>query len=1751
MVINSKKLYFSTTIFLLVILFCAVTNVSALFTDCWGQSSGNGGTRNSCNALGCVWASDNSSEVALNITNFYDPFCNIDEHCCMPNECWQFDGNQSGCTSGESSLSGVFLNCSWDPFMTYWYPNGTQAPPGGCMNDWASGGEWGGITEGCWKYDGDKASCSAQGSGCKWTANDQNQDPWCWIKSLTDAQGENPSATTTDIGCCETSGCWINDGNQTACQSSFQGNCWYDTFGGWCNTKWCGEITTEANCTYAQQNLFMPCNWTGSACNELGSSGFDFYSNDSDSCFSAGGWYNATGDCVMPDGGIGGGAGGFLFGNEAHCWFADNKADVCGNITGCIYCVAGNGIDGVDNNTATNICSRKQAGFCEGHATEDSGIPYDNLDGYNSLVDNSANLNCSHIKVKSACTYGPLPNCKWTNSSTIVGAYCEAGASSEKKSAPPVQYCEDPLSKNNYTLCMQLADTYMMPCKWQNTTYPITNCTFNGNAVFGEGGEKDFGVINSQFACTSSGGTWNTEFYIDGAILKQDSWCEMTGMFDIDQGTGVNNKMNCDTSCWACEFQSNGSAWNNAAAAQASCTGSDLGYCKWSTDSSAFNGFGWCDFPEEMEDGGAKDCDLECKGCDFMINPEQACNSSMANNGVGCKWVSEGTNNYCVDKTKKVCATDCFSCFDLNSCQSSSLSCSWDSTFNLCSPDGFTGEVCFDGIDNDADTFVDCGDPDCGFDNFCGGSSFGGDCFAKTTQGTCNQTVAFGGLNCSWINDTWNPTGWCDMPGANCWKFDDNLVTCGATPGCTNDSSSLGASQFCDLNKTLMENSNCWQYNNESACGLSVGNCEWRNDTWCAGDGFNTTWCNDNPNAGWCDFKPFADCMDKNESTCGLNSNCTWKQDQYSGGGWCDVACFNPDWNETSCENASLNGLCEYRDMSQTCQPSTFMMFGSGGSSGKTGCWQYDGNQTGCLANGITCTYKNDSFSRNNLSATEPSGWCMDKSEFEHFGEMEGDVIDLAFDSDNMGGAESGVDKEVDMLGTGMRVTDTGFDFGAGILNVTETMLCNGYGIGNPNNFTAEKVPGNGNKTTKFYWYLDTDGNTSSGCVAPMANGSNLTGFDFMVSYVSRNTSTGISETKKLERCFNSVWSPTNALVTTSKKLSCGEIGGVMIAISKQDLESFAEYNKTVNMRIFMSSANDTDTRLLPSDSLGPSYYTPGTIDFGFIDCADPTMSKDPKCKNFQKFGFNVFEECKNGIDDDENGMTDCDDPFCKFIPDCASAGGAFNFINDVNDVTSPVVVFSEVERLHDSAFLKVDTSEPSNLTLMFYKNDSTCKTLNLSLTDTGTGYQANANFKPFHSVDLMQETLGYVLTNGTAYYYKIKVCDPSENCAVSACTNFTTKSTAQDKSFLFKMDLPDGYTVDIPALNKTNYNFSESFGGVSYEVGIKTNTSVTKNMNMTLHCGDMAIGLYGMNVLDPTKIDLSNAFVCNETNDYIGMNSTLKKWNKLIDDLHLGGASDYIEITLPLAYNANNVLNWTDDDGRSNGQNVNNYVNCSDGGSSNTKCKIPVSMGFSAYSITAPASSSPATPSSGGGGSSTVTTPTVALSDTQFNSGYSANLKVGSRFKVTVASQDHFVSLNSITPLVANITLSSTPQTVLLVVGESSKFELTGDNYYDIIVTINSINRTLNLVNMTLKSTYEKVPVVAVAPITGGAVTETEEKVAEESVPFEEPTNIGEIKKDLTNLWMIAGAVLIVLACIGGGVYFWNKGKTSSKKGK
>jgi len=1547
--------------------------------DC-GQYGGITNQQTACEADSCTWQ-----------TSVTDSWCPFDAPggCCLQKECWQFDGNSTACTN--MTLNGG-LNCIWDEYASHTDPDGNTVT-GLCFNDFQGGEEWGGMADGCWKDDADKNTCqSAENAAkCSWKPNNLNQNSWCWIKSLTDAQNENSLATIDDVGCCDMKGCFDYNGNQTKCENNaaLSGLCTWSSKAtdpycpddvGCCINKWCGDVHDETNCTKLAQELYMPCEWSEGQCQDIGGNGGFAFFNDTDSCMNQGGWYNSDGECEMPSGnGAGGGAAGFLSAGDAHCWFADNQPGVCGNITGCAYCVAGSGANGVDNSSNDNICKDVQVGWCEGH--DDNGPTYAN-------ADNTVNLNCTHIQLKAACNYGPLPNCVWSNSSTITGAFCEPGTSTERKADPPAKFCEDPIAKNNYTICMELQQQFMMPCIWDNETFPVNNCTFNGQAVFGSGGETEFEIINNEFSCSAAGGTWNTEYYLDGDVLKQDSWCEMTGFFDLDQGQGQNNKANCDTSCWACEFQNNGTAWASSAAASTACTNSALGNCQFETDSSAFNGFGWCDYPQQMGTGGVQDCDTKCGSCNFMNSPQSACEASQANGGTGCKWVSEGTTNFCVDKTKKTCDSDCFTCFNTDACQNSALGCTWDTTTNLCSPEGFTGEVCFDGVDNDADNMVDCADPDCGFDNFCGAADIGGDCFAQSTEGDCTSTPAFEGLNCSWINDTWNPDGWCDMPGANCWVYDNDLATCGATPGCTNQSQFSGS--VCDMNKTAMDTANCWEYSDNVSCSAAPGECSWVVDPYCQ-ENPGDTWCQANPNAGFCEYTPFASCMSLDETACDADATCLWKSDEWSemSGGWCDVACFNPDVNQATCEAINGGSLCEWRDMSNTCQPEMFMMMNMKGAGGKSGCPQYDGNLTGCLANDVTCTYQEDEYSQNNVSVSEPSGWCMEKGEFNMMGDRN-DFAPLAMDPGNAGGvAESGVTPVIDMDDLIMISTDNTYGFAAGVFQIEDSIMCNGYMVGGE--FGQIPVTGTGNATTKFYYYLDTDGSESGGCSSPLETGSTLAGFEFLISYVARNTSSGLVETKQLLTCVDGGWNPTNVMVTTPKMQSCGftEVG---VSVSKQDLEGFDSFDTTANMRVLVTSADDTDTRASPSDSVGPGYYTQGTINFGFVDCNNPDNAQDPKCKNFQKFGFNIFEECKNGIDDDENGLVDCLDPFCSFIPDCAS-GAAFNFVADVTDKTAPVVMFSETEKLSDSAFMKVDTSEPSNMSVEFYLTDSSCTTLNTTVSDVGaSGYQENADFKPFHNVDLMLDTLGYDLTNNTAYYYKVTTCDPSGNCGTSACANFTTKPLDEDKVFIFKMDLPDGYTVDIPALNKTDYNFTEEFNisgtMTTFDVGIKTNTSVTKDMNMTVHCGDMVIGLYGINMLKPTKIDMTNAFVCDESEDLIGMNSTSKKWNKLVDDLHLGGASDYIELTLPTTYSATNTLSWTDDTG-ANGEDVDDYVECSAGDTAGTTaCKVPVSMGFSAYTITTAdeggdeGGDSSSSGGSGGGGGAILPSTTETIED-------------------------------------------------------------------------------------------------------------------------------------------------------------------------
>ena len=363
MVIKSFR-SFSLVMFLVVGVLFFSGSVSASWEDCWAET---GTSLGQCVAVsGCQWK-----------TQADDPWCDDDIGCCMDIGCWDYDGtNQSFCENETYNpllnSSNYNLSCTWDPYFVMWYPNGTQSTTsGGCMGNWDNM-DWGGMTDGCWNYDGDKAACGM--NSCNWKANGANENSWCSIKSLSDAQMENPSATLDDIGCCEQTGCWSYDDNESLCEIQFDGMCFYENSsygGGWCMSKMCSDAgNNETKCNTLMNDLYMPCTYNSSGNDECldsyGDGGFGAF-NDTDSCFNQGGWYNSTGACVMPSGDFAGGGGGFMFGGGAHCWFADNQPKVCGNITGCAYCNSTVGIFGTTNNSDDNICYNKNVGWCEGH----------------------------------------------------------------------------------------------------------------------------------------------------------------------------------------------------------------------------------------------------------------------------------------------------------------------------------------------------------------------------------------------------------------------------------------------------------------------------------------------------------------------------------------------------------------------------------------------------------------------------------------------------------------------------------------------------------------------------------------------------------------------------------------------------------------------------------------------------------------------------------------------------------------------------------------------------------------------------------------------------------------------------------------------------------------------------------------------------------------------------------------------------------------------------------------------------------------------------------------------------------------------------------------------------------------------------------------------------------------------------------------------------------------------------------------
>jgi hypothetical protein len=172
-------------------------------------------------------------------------------------------------------------------------------------------------------------------------------------------------------------------------------------------------------------------------------------------------------------------------------------------------------------------------------------------------------------------------------------------------------------------------------------------------------------------------------------------------------------------------------------------------------------------------------------------------------------------------------------------------------------------------------------------------------------------------------------------------------------------------------------------------------------------------------------------------------------------------------------------------------------------------------------------------------------------------------------------------------------------------------------------------------------------------------------------------------------------------------------------------------------------------------------------------------------------------------------------------------------------------------------------------------------------------------------------------------------------------------------------------------------------------------------------------------------------------------------------------------------------------------------------------------------FSVAVPVAENPATSNSG--------SPIYSPTETNLEQGYSKSLGQNWEISFKSGSENHRLKVNKVynQNKTATITISSSPQTKTLVVGEEWKVNLNEDNYYDLSIRLNDIKN--NLANVTIKSINE-------------TISFEKEEVTETNNPIEQESSEEEKTKGINYLFYI---LIIILAVVVALSYFiYNKVK-------
>ncbi len=435
-------------------------------------------------------------------------------------------------------------------------------------------------------------------------------------------------------------------------------------------------------------------------------------------------------------------------------------------------------------------------------------------------------------------------------------------------------------------------------------------------------------------------------------------------------------------------------------------------------------------------------------------------------------------------------------------------------------------------------------------------------------------------------------------------------------------------------------------------------------------------------------------------------------------------------------------------------------------------------------------------------------------------------------------------------------------------------------------------------------------------------------------------------------------------------------------------------------------------------------------------------------------------------------------------------------------------------------------------------------------INNTGTNATETASFTNTSSMLMWINSTGLIVNVSNAFFWF--------NASASTPGNYTINISTQNSTSIMNTSLvvvvndttaPDTLnfvtptsdngstlsqnfiTLNISATDNFNLNKIRIYLWNTTAMINNTNVSVLGTTNSTfLNITGLVEGIYYLNA---TVNDTSNYNLTSETRT-ITLDTT-KPFIKLISPMNSSistmtswgfeyNVSDNSLTNCSLLLD-NSPINFNSSVNISGGTNIflnsssvgNHFwaINCTDRANNNNQSE--------AWNFTI--SGTPSS-SSGGGTIKGVSDwkATYPVSDAQFKEGYTRGLLAKQRLMLKVNGSVHYVGVISITNTTAIINASSAPQQVTLSVGDTKKFDVTNDNYYDISVTLKSI--ATSKAEVTVQAIYEKI-----------VVAKTIEEEQKETAAEAEFTGTGQATSGTESgtgiKWWIVIAIIVVIVAI------------------